>query len=316
MVAAVPSVTVVIPCWNAERWVSRAIDSALAQTGVNLDVIVVDDGSSDRSLEIIRSFGDRIAWLTGANQGAPVARNLGVFRSQSEYVLFLDADDYLEEGALACWSSVASRTAADLVLAPFEYEYGIDGKRKSGSSISKPIVTARLLRNWIAGDFIPPCAVIWRRQFVREIGGWREGLRRNQDGELLMRALILGAHVDVAERGLGVYFQHDSPKRVSKQVDHNILVGEAEMLSDLVEIAIHQEKRDLLPVLGLACYRLAYECFALKEDSIGELALKKARQLGARGHFGSFQHRLLAGALGLRRKLLLTGSLRYLTGMR
>ena len=62
-------VSILIPCFNAERWVAQAIESALAQTWPEKEVIVVDDGSTDDSRRIIRSFGDRVRWETGPNRG-------------------------------------------------------------------------------------------------------------------------------------------------------------------------------------------------------------------------------------------------------
>jgi len=59
-----PFVSILIPCYNAQRWVGQAIESALLQTWAEKEVIVVDDGSTDRSLDIIKSFGDRIKWET------------------------------------------------------------------------------------------------------------------------------------------------------------------------------------------------------------------------------------------------------------
>ncbi|MBK8909688.1 MAG: glycosyltransferase [Rhodospirillales bacterium] len=90
-----PLVSIIIPCWNAEAFVGEAIDSALAQTYRNAEVIVIDDGSTDGSLEVIKSYGDRIRWETGPNRGAPAARNRGLALAAGAYVLFLDADDLL-----------------------------------------------------------------------------------------------------------------------------------------------------------------------------------------------------------------------------
>ena len=68
-------VSILIPCYNAERWIAQAIESALAQTWSEKEIIVVDDGSTDHSLEVIRQFDGRIWWETGPNRGGNVARN-------------------------------------------------------------------------------------------------------------------------------------------------------------------------------------------------------------------------------------------------
>src|SRR5262245_58403046 len=88
-------VSILIPCYNAERWISEAIESALAQTWAAKEVIVVDDGSTDRSLDIIRKFDGRIRWETGPNRGGGRARNRLLELASGEWLQYLDADDYL-----------------------------------------------------------------------------------------------------------------------------------------------------------------------------------------------------------------------------
>lgn len=89
-----PLVTVTIPVYNAEEHLADALASVLAQTYRHLDVVVVDDGSTDRSVEIARSFDDaRCRVIEQANAGAPAARNTGVAASHGEMLAFLDADD-------------------------------------------------------------------------------------------------------------------------------------------------------------------------------------------------------------------------------
>jgi len=90
-----PIVSIIIPCFNAEEYVSSAIESALAQTYDNCEVIVVDDGSQDKSLDVIKRFEGRIKFRTGPNMGASSARNLGIKDAQGEWIQFLDADDRL-----------------------------------------------------------------------------------------------------------------------------------------------------------------------------------------------------------------------------
>jgi glycosyltransferase involved in cell wall biosynthesis len=96
---AAPLVSVVIPAYNAERFLARAMRSALAQTYTNLELIVVDDGSTDGTAEVTRSFRDpRVQYLSQPNQGQGAARNHGIRVSAGRYVTFLDADDvYLPE---------------------------------------------------------------------------------------------------------------------------------------------------------------------------------------------------------------------------
>jgi len=87
-------VSVVIPAYNAERFLARAMRSALAQTYSHLELIVVDDGSTDGTAEVIRSFRDpRVQYLSQPNQGQGAARNQGIQASAGRYVTFLDADD-------------------------------------------------------------------------------------------------------------------------------------------------------------------------------------------------------------------------------
>ncbi len=90
-----PTVSILIPCFNAERFVGDAIRSALEQTYDRVEVIVIDDGSTDGSLDTIRSFGGRVRWEAGPNRGACAARNRGLELATGELVQFLDADDLL-----------------------------------------------------------------------------------------------------------------------------------------------------------------------------------------------------------------------------
>lgn len=96
-------VSVVIPVYNAERYIEECLDSLLRQTCSDFEVICVDDGSGDRSLEILRSYekrDGRISVLTQKNQYAGVARNAGMERANGKYLLFLDADDFFREDML------------------------------------------------------------------------------------------------------------------------------------------------------------------------------------------------------------------------
>src|SRR5260370_29187993 len=88
-------ISILIQYLNAERWVGQAVESALGQTWAEKEVIVVDDGSQDGSLDVIKSFGGLIRWETGPNRGGNVARNRLLELARGEWLQYLDADDYL-----------------------------------------------------------------------------------------------------------------------------------------------------------------------------------------------------------------------------
>src|SRR5882762_5018929 len=89
-------VTIGIPVFNCERWVATAIQSALEQTWPDKEIIVVDDGSTDRSGDICKSFGSRILLVQQPNRGGKAARNQICTLASGEWIQFLDADDYLK----------------------------------------------------------------------------------------------------------------------------------------------------------------------------------------------------------------------------
>lgn len=301
-----PSVSVVIPCYNSENSIGRAIQSVLDQNHPNIEIIVIDDGSADHSLDVIKSFGERIAWRTGRNRGACTARNCGLDLASAEFIIFLDSDDYIESDSVGEWAAHGSDV--DLVFGPFAYE--TRGSRTFGKPAGPVVSTDSILSQWLDGWFTPPCSVLWRRSFLLTIGGWNPSALRNQDGEVTIRALLYGARVTVADRGLGVYVQHEHPYRISKRAGREILASELSCFQDLWTLAQAQGQGRIRKNFAQVFYQIAYEAFANRIDDIGHVALFRARQLGLKGHTGTLAHRTLAGILGLRNKLRFTQMLK------
>jgi glycosyltransferase involved in cell wall biosynthesis len=106
-------ISVVIPCHNAAKFVASAVRSVLEQTGFDLEVIVVDDGSTDGSAEVVEQAFPSVVVLRQRNQGVAVARNTGIARATHDWLAFLDADDIWLPGKLSAqWKRLASEPGA------------------------------------------------------------------------------------------------------------------------------------------------------------------------------------------------------------
>src|SRR3954453_19813977 len=115
-----PLVTIGIPCFNAARWLRGAIDVALGQRPPpGVEVVVVDDGSTDNSLLLASAYGDRVILRRNRGKGAPLARNAVLQEAQGEWVQVLDADDYLEPEKIAKQLAEAKNLEeADVLYSP------------------------------------------------------------------------------------------------------------------------------------------------------------------------------------------------------
>jgi glycosyltransferase involved in cell wall biosynthesis len=114
-----PDVTLIIPVFNNAPYLDESLSAALAQTGVSLEIIIIDDGSTDASLSVIKAHAGRdprIIVIEQANQGVSVARNAGLDRASGQWVAFLDGDDWLAPGSLAKWHQQAEQAQLDCLL--------------------------------------------------------------------------------------------------------------------------------------------------------------------------------------------------------
>lgn len=116
-----PKISIVIPVYNGERYIRRAIEGVLAQTFTDWELILVDDGSRDASGVICDEYaGERIHVVHQKNGGVSAARNAGIELAQGEYIAFVDADDIIGKDYLA---NLAQGFGSDLIITGFCYDY-------------------------------------------------------------------------------------------------------------------------------------------------------------------------------------------------
>ena len=187
--------SIIIPCHNAERWIAEAIDSCLQQSYPAVEIIIIDDGSTDKSLDIIKSYGDRLIWRTGENKGGNHARNRGFALSQGEYIQFLDADDYILPEKIAKQVSFLEQSKLDVVYGDWRHQRHFpDGKfvlEDIKITEQQPDVLESLLANW----WVSPACILFTRGAIEKSDLWDETLKACQDLDFFVSVVMNGAQV-------------------------------------------------------------------------------------------------------------------------
>jgi glycosyltransferase involved in cell wall biosynthesis len=179
-----PLVTVVIPCFNGEAYLREAIESALAQTHPEVEIIVVDDGSTDGSSRIAQMFPVR--YIRQENRGLTKSRNLGIDASLGDYIVFLDADDRLMPEAIETGLRVMSKHPDCAMTVGDHLFVSRDGSYLSHSS--KACVQSSHYEELLKSNFIEMISsVLFRRSVLVEVGGFDTNLRVAEDYELYLR---------------------------------------------------------------------------------------------------------------------------------
>lgn len=224
-----PAVSILIPSHNAARWIAQAVESALAQ-GPEVEVIVVDDGSTDGTPAILQGFGERIQVELGENRGAPVARNRALARAQGEWVQYLDADDYLLPGKVAA-QLAAVRAETDVLYGPETIEWHGRGEtRQTWSPLPAPHDPPAHLALWKLPQTGGP---LWRRAALEDVGGWREEQPCCQEHELYLRLLMAGKRFDYDPASKGAIYRRFSDGTLSTRNPAKVRTERAKILSRL-----------------------------------------------------------------------------------
>ena len=156
-------VTVGIPCYNAARWIAQAIQSALDQRDVEVEVIVVDDGSTDGSVAVAQKFDGRVKVIEGGHQGANHARNLVLQNATGEWVQFLDADDCLDPTKVITQLREShDGRDADVIYSPVWVEMWTADS--SSRTVSESSPEADIFTQWIRWHIPQTGGCLWRRQ--------------------------------------------------------------------------------------------------------------------------------------------------------
>ncbi|RYY37993.1 MAG: glycosyltransferase family 2 protein [Sphingobacteriaceae bacterium] len=182
-------VSVIIPCYNCANTIGRAIDSVLRQVYQPIEIILVNNNSTDETPEVLTSYQklypDKITVLNQPKPGAPAARNCGLYHAGGKWIQFLDADDELLPAKIEKQMQLAEANQADIVAGECLLKYTSENEattivRTTDKDIWRGLITSNLGIT---------SSNLWRRATLLDINGWDEELTSSQEYDLLLRLL-------------------------------------------------------------------------------------------------------------------------------
>lgn len=299
--------SIIIPCYNARKYIVDTIKSILQQTHSPIEIIVIDDGSTDGSLKVIKNYEEKVKWSTGPNRGACQARNQGFEMASGEYVMFLDADDLVAPKTLEALQSKLLATNKKIAVCPWsKLVYSKKGgwQEKEGLPLT-PREGQDWLQSWLTGRFIPSCSILWHRSDLEQLGGWDESLSANQDGDLVMRFLLNEGGIVTTYEGQSFYRQHEGLEAsISNRYTKSSIESRAKVIGKVQKELMRQQKlnkyRNEIAVNFQGFAILAYY---IDEWELGQKYEIKARELAGRWiRNGSLSHKIISSLLGLEKK--------------
>ena len=199
-----PSVSVVIPVYNGERFLKESLESVFAQTFQDYEIVCVDDGSTDGSRVLLKQYGARVKMIQQANAGQSAARNTGVQQATGAFVAFLDQDDRWYPSKLAQQVAVLNEEP-NVVLVHCDYDR-TDGDGRvlvaGAALVERASALASPLGRLIGEALVLPSAMLVRRDVFQRVGGFDPELRGFEDFDLIARLKQQGRFVLLNESGM------------------------------------------------------------------------------------------------------------------
>jgi len=179
-----PLISVIIPCYNAADFIEKTLDAVFAQAYHPIEIVCVDDGSKDSTLQQIKNYPREVNVITGKNAGASHARNKGFEISKGEYIQFLDADDLLLPNKLDHQVSMIRNEPekkVDIILGSYLY------KTTDGKTEKKQVYANDHWKGLIMGKIGITSANLYHKNIIKAVKGWNETLESSQDTDLTFR---------------------------------------------------------------------------------------------------------------------------------
>ena len=183
-------ISIIIPCYNSELFIHRALNSVLKQTYTDWELILVNNNSTDNTLQLLEAFQaehpDRVRVFTETKKGAPAARNRGLREAKGTWIQFFDADDELLPEKLSGQIALANEQNASIVVSAYQKQ-GI--REKNYFSYTRALYSSDAWCALIISQMGITSSNLFKRQILLDVGGWDETLIASQEYELMFRML-------------------------------------------------------------------------------------------------------------------------------
>ena len=286
---ASPLVSILIPCCNNDRWVTEAVQSCLDQTYVTVEIIVVDDGSTDGSVKVLQAFGSSINLITGPNRGGGAARNSALRASSGEFIQYLDADDLLDATKIEEQVHLL-RSGPPGLLSVCDWVSFRDGTPPASGTCKTgwPMVDSDDPLAWLIdllgpdgqGSMVPVHSWLAPRFVLEAAGPWDEKLQRNQDGEYFARVVLHSTGIRRSGPGRCYYRRHPGGVSViagtSDSRIRSSLLALDSMREQILMRTTDEKARRALAAQYMGIAIAAYPTY----PNVADLAERRARDLG------------------------------------
>jgi GT2 family glycosyltransferase len=291
-----PLISVIMPCYNAAAYVAEAVGSVLGQSYGNVQLIVVDDGSDDGSVEIVQALAekhpDQLLLIFSSRQGPYPARNLGLRQARGTYIAFLDADDWWLPDTLEKLHDALTRHGANLAYC---------GWQNVGDGIkSEPYIPPEYEANDPVAAFVRTCpwpihAALIKKDLVDHLGGFSERRFSSMDYDFWLRALAKTRNIVRVPEVLAFYRWHGQGQvsAVKWRQVLDALTAQKDFIKANPRLVAHLDPEKLRELTDGRVLRQAYTAF-WKRDLVS--AQKLFRHVAAHRCFGlkDLRHILIA----------------------
>ncbi|WP_066633812.1 glycosyltransferase [Desulfolucanica intricata] len=262
-----PIISIVVPVYNVEQYLDRCVNSLINQTFKDIEIILVDDGSTDNSPKLCDEYArqdNRIKVIHKKNGGLSDSRNMGIHYAKGEYILFVDSDDYIENDTCEKFANIVSEQEVDIVIG--------GAKKITSSEVKKMLPSTSLYNSVLSGsDYLKhelkhncakmaACLNLYRRKFLLENNLFFKIGLLHEDEQWTPRVFLAASKVLVSDNCFYNYVIREDSITKTKDFSKNAIhiVSIVAELSDFYEKLDDKELKNLLKDYLIGIYLFAY----------------------------------------------------------